>query len=133
MKNILVAYDGTAPARRALETGIELVEQFGGSLGIVSVIPIHPGRMGTDPWDDKGAHDRHLDDARRLAASRGIDAEILEPFGEPADSIERVAEYGKFDTIVVGSRGLGWLSRIVMGSVSDHVATHATATVVIAR
>ena len=41
MKNILVAYDGGEPARLALETGIELVKRFGGSLGIVSVIPMH--------------------------------------------------------------------------------------------
>jgi len=133
MKNILVAYDGSEPARRALETGIELVKQLDGSLGIVSVIPVHPGRLGLNPWDDKTTHDRQLDDARRLAASRGVVPEILEPFGEPADAIERVAEAGHFDTIVVGSRGLNWLSRIVMGSVSDHLATHATATVVIAR
>ena len=48
-------------------------------------------------------------------------------------AIERVAEAGHFDTIVVGSRGLGWLSRMVKGSVSEHVATHATATVIVAR
>ena len=133
MKNILVAYDGGEPARRALETGIELVKQFGGNLGIVSVIPVHPGRMGMDPWDDKTVHDRQLDDARHLAASRGVVAEILEPAGEPADAIERVAESGHFDTIVVGTRGQGWLARVLQGSVSSHVATHSTATVIVAR
>ena len=69
MKNILVAYDGGEPARRALETAIELARQFDGSLGIVSVIPVHAGRTPIDPWDDKTVHDRQLDDARRLAAS----------------------------------------------------------------
>ena len=133
MKNILVAYDGGEPSRRALETGIELVKQFGGSLGIVSVIPVHPGRMGADPWDDKPVHDRQLDDARHLAASRGVVAEILEPAGEPADAIERVAETGHYDTIVVGSRGQGWLSRALQGSVSSHVVTHSSATVIVAR
>ena len=38
-----------------------------------------------------------------------------------------------FDTIVIGSRGLGVVSRFLQGSVSQHVATHADATVVISR
>jgi nucleotide-binding universal stress UspA family protein len=58
---------------------------------------------------------------------------MIEPAGEPASTIERVAEMGRFDTIVVGSRGLGAASRFLQGSVSEHVATHANATVVIAR
>jgi nucleotide-binding universal stress UspA family protein len=133
MKNILVAYDGGEPSRRALKTGIELVKQFGGSLGIVSVIPTHAGRSPVDPWDDKPVHDRQLDDARSLAASHGVVAEILEPAGDPATAIERVAEAGRFDTIVVGSRGLSWMPRILQGSVSTHVATHSSATVIVAR
>ena len=40
---------------------------------------------------------------------------------------------GRFDTIVIGSRGLGAVSRFLQGSVSEHVATHANATVVVAR
>jgi len=44
-----------------------------------------------------------------------------------------LAERGGFDTIVIGSRGLGVVSRFLQGSVSEHVATHADATVVISR
>ena len=40
---------------------------------------------------------------------------------------------GKFDTVVIGSRGLGALDRMLQGSVSEHVATHADATVIVAR
>ena len=40
---------------------------------------------------------------------------------------------GRFDTIVVGSRGLGAVFRLLRGSVSEHVAIHANTTVVIAR
>ena len=133
MKNILVAFDGGDSSRLALETGIELVKKFGGSLGIVSVIPMHKRRIPIDPWNGKPQHDLLLEEARRHAAELGVAAEILEPAGDPETAIERVAEAGHFDTIVVGSRGLGWLSRMVKGSVSEHVATHATATVIVAR
>jgi nucleotide-binding universal stress UspA family protein len=47
--------------------------------------------------------------------------------------IERIAETGNYDMIVVGSRGLGSFGRILQGSVSSHVAAHASATVVVAR
>ena len=133
MKQILVAYDGGEPARVALQAGVDLVKSFGGSLSVVSVIPFHPGRVGIDPWDDRAEHDRQIAEARQLLAEQGVVAEFLEPAGDPAAAIERVAEMGRFDTIVVGSRGLGPVARFLQGSVSEHVATHATATVVIAR
>jgi nucleotide-binding universal stress UspA family protein len=133
MKNILVAYDGGEPAHRALETAIELTKRFGARLAVVSVVPVHPGRAPIDPWDDKVEHDRQLAEARELLAASGVVAEMLEPAGKPAEAIERVAEMGKFDTVVVGSRGLGAVGRFLQGSVSEHVATHANATVIVAR
>jgi len=133
MKNILVAYDGGAPAHRALETGIELAKRFDASLAVVSVIPAHPGRDRSDPRDDMSAHDAQLHEASVILARHEMVAEMIEPTGEPAHAIERVAAMGRFDTIVVGSRGLDTISRFLKGSVSTHVATHAQATVVIAR
>ena len=133
MKNILVAYDGGLPAYRALETAIELAKRFDASLAVVSVVPLHRGRMPIDPWDDRPTHDRQLAEAGEILAREGVVAEMIEPAGEPATEIERVAEMGRFDTIVVGSRGLGAVSRFFQGSVSEHVATHTDATVVIAR
>lgn len=133
MKNILVAYDGEEPAHRALETAIDLAKRFDAALAVVSVVPVHPGRAPFDPWDDKEIHDQQLDEARGILAGHGISAEMIEPTGDPARAIERVAAMGRFDTIVVGSRGLDALNRFMRGSVSEHVATHAAATVVIAR
>jgi nucleotide-binding universal stress UspA family protein len=133
MKNILVAYDGGEPAHRALQTGIDLAKRFDASLAVVSVVPVHPGRSPIDPWDDRPTHDQQLAEAGEILARQGVVAEMIEPSGEPATAIERVAEMGRFDTIVVGTRDLGAVSRFLRGSVSQHVATHAEATVVIAR
>jgi nucleotide-binding universal stress UspA family protein len=133
MNSILVAYDGGDPAHRALETGIELAKKFDASLAIVSVVPVHSGRVRIDPWDDRSVHDKELTEARDIAARNGVEAELIEPTGDPARAIERVAEMGRFDTIVVGSRDLGTFARILEGSVSTHVATHAQATVIVAR
>jgi nucleotide-binding universal stress UspA family protein len=133
MKRILVAYDGGDAARRALATGIDLAKRYEAPISVVSVVPVHPGRMPVDPWDDRAVHARELQEAKGILAEQGMTAELLEPAGDPAPTIERIAEEGDFDTVVVGSRGLGAVSRFLQGSVSEHVATHADATVVIAR
>jgi nucleotide-binding universal stress UspA family protein len=58
---------------------------------------------------------------------------MYEPAGDPAPTFEKIAEEGGYDMVVVGSRGLGLLSRALQGSVSEHVATHSKTTVVVAR
>jgi nucleotide-binding universal stress UspA family protein len=133
MKRILVAYDGGEPAKKALETAIDLASHHDGSISVVSVVPFHPGRAPIDPWDDAAVHAQALDEAKQILAEHGMDADLLEPIGDPAATIERIANDGGYDTVVVGSRGLGAISRFLQGSVSGHVATHAHATVVIAR
>jgi nucleotide-binding universal stress UspA family protein len=131
MKRILLAYDGGEPAKRALETAAALAKKFDALVSVVSVVPFHAGRIGMDVWDDPEVHEHELEEARSLLALQGIEADVIEPIGEPAVTIERIARDGAFDTVVIGSRGLGLLSRIFQGSVSGHVASHADATVVV--
>jgi nucleotide-binding universal stress UspA family protein len=133
MKKILVAYDGDEPARRALERGAQLAQAFGAELAVISVTPWRRGRVPIDPWDDAEAHAKALQAAAEWLSNQGLTAELLSPAGDPAQTIEDVAHAGAFDTIVVGSRGLGPVGRFMQGSVSAHVATNATASVVIAR
>jgi nucleotide-binding universal stress UspA family protein len=133
MKRILVAYDGGLPARRALDTAIDLAKTYGALISVVSVVPVHPGRAPMDPWDDVSTHQQELDDAKAVLAEHGIKAELLEPFGDPATTIERIAVDGGYDLVVIGSRGLGALSRFFQGSVSEHVVTHADTPVLVTR
>ena len=133
MDKILVAYDGTEPSKRALHTAATLGKAFGATSGVVSVVPRHPGRSPIDPWDDGQVHADELVEARELLRAEGLEAELLEPMGDPALMIERMAERGGYDTVVVGTRDLSSIDRLLQGSVSEHVATHANATVVVAR
>ena len=133
MKNILLAYDGGEPAKRALRVAIDLTKKFDASLSVVSVVPVHNGRSPIDPWDDRSVHAQELLEARQLLREAGVEAEMIEPAGDPAKEIEKITRAGKFDTVVIGSRGLGALERVLQGSVSEHVAAHADATVIVAR
>lgn len=133
MKKILLAYDGTASARRALETTVELSKALAASVSVVSVVPARRGPVPLDPWDDGQVHRDELAEANALLRQQGIDPELIEPVGDPARKIEQVADEGGFDFVVVGSRGLGIVGRALEGSVSEHVATHTRRTVVVAR
>jgi nucleotide-binding universal stress UspA family protein len=133
MQKILVAYDGDEPAQRALERGAELARAFGAELAVISVTPWRTGALPIDPWGDAELHAKALRAAAEWLSQRGLAAELLSPTGDPAETIEDVATAGAFDTIVIGSRGLGPVARVMQRSVSEHVATNATASVVIAR
>jgi nucleotide-binding universal stress UspA family protein len=133
MEKILIAYDGTEPSKRALATAALLGKAFAAQLAIVSVVPPWPGRSWIDPRDEQRDYAAELLEARELLQADGREVEVLEPVGDPAKMIEQVAERGGYDTVVVGSRDAGSIGRMLEGSVSKHVATHAKATVIIAR
>jgi len=133
MEKLLVAYDGTEPAKRALATASRMAKALGATIGVVSVVPRRPGRFPIDPWDDTEVHAAELIEARELLRADGLEAELLEPSGDPATMIEEIAERDGYDMVIVGARELGDLGRFLQGSVSEHVATHAHTTVVVAR
>jgi nucleotide-binding universal stress UspA family protein len=133
MQKVLLAYDGSEHSRRALEIAAQMVKSFGATLTVLSVVPVHPGRVPIDPWDDTEVHAAELVEARRLLLEQGIEAHMIESAGNVPEVIERYAEAGSYDAVIVGSRGLGALGRALQGSVSEHVVTHANTTVVVAR
>lgn len=133
MERILLAYDGSEPAQRALDTAADLATHYGASVSVLSVVPVHPGRAPIDPWDDPEVHRRELLDAATRLRDRGIEPELVQGSGDPAKVIERVAGDRRADMIVIGSRDLGTVGRWLQGSVSAHVATHAPTAVTIVR
>lgn len=132
MKKLLIAYDGSDPAKRALEQTAQLATAMDASVTVVSVVALHPGLARVDdPVEDPVVHRAELAEAKAVLDARKIACEVLEPFGDPATTIERIAVEGGFDTVILGSRGLGTVARALKGSVSNHVAVHSKATVVI--
>jgi nucleotide-binding universal stress UspA family protein len=130
-KRILLAYDGSEQARRALTFTVELAKLVHAEVGVVSVVPVHAGRIGMDPWDDRKVHSEELNEARQLIVETGITPTLHEPYGAIANEIVRTAEDGGYDHIVTGSRHLGLMERTLQGSVSEAVATKFPATVTI--
>jgi nucleotide-binding universal stress UspA family protein len=62
-----------------------------------------------------------------------IDSELEMVTGDPADEIIRLANIYKADLIVIGSRGLTGMKRIVQGSVSSQVVEEANCSVLVVK
>jgi nucleotide-binding universal stress UspA family protein len=129
LKTIVVGFDDTEPARRALERAADLAEAFSAKLVVTSVAPIliGAGRTGgpIDPVDSPDEHRKELQDAGKLLEARSIEVEYVPALGEPADTIAELADDRDADMIVVGTRDPGILERLLGQSVSERVAHHA--------
>src|SRR5437016_3649455 len=118
MKRIVVGYDGSDEARRALDRAAELAEAFGSELVVASVLtPVDQLPVGeavamplaplatpiVDPEAEAERWEQIAEDARSRLAARGLVAEIIRPAGDAAGEIVRVAEERGADLIVVGT------------------------------
>lgn len=135
MNTIIVGYDDTDPSKRALERGIEFAKAFGAKLVVTSVAPVTTpagGRsIGSDPADTPVDHRSELAAAREQLAAAGVEAEYIEAVGHAADSIVAAAADRSADLIIVGTRELGLVQRMVGASVSDGAAHRAHCDVLI--
>jgi nucleotide-binding universal stress UspA family protein len=135
---ILVAYDGSSEADRALDWAADLAR--GGAGSSVTVISVAvtldaapPIADAVDPRDAVAEHRAELDRAIASLAAKGVAAEPQLKAGKPAEEIIDAAEAGGFDVIVVGSRGKSAAARFLMGSVSERVVRHASRPVLVVR
>jgi nucleotide-binding universal stress UspA family protein len=74
-----------------------------------------------------------LERAKQLLGPRVHRVLAVTPVGLPAEVIASDARTSHADLVVVGARGLGPLSRVLLGSVSESVLGHAECPVLVAR
>jgi nucleotide-binding universal stress UspA family protein len=74
-----------------------------------------------------------LEPVRAALTARRIEAAFAHKVGHAADEISAFAENGKFDLVVMGSRGQGALSNLVLGSVAMKVLARCTVPVLLVR
>lgn len=74
-----------------------------------------------------------LEPVRAALAARGIEAAFAHKVGHPADEIAAFAERGKFDLVIMGSRGHGALTNLVLGSVAMKVLARCAVPVLLVR
>ena len=132
--NILVGVDGSEGAARAVDWAVDYVKRNGGVLELINVwqMPTYYAFPLALPSFEPRA------DAEQLLAktAEGVDlpkAE-LKLTAVAGTAAHRLVEATKHaDLLVVGSRGLGGFSGMVLGSVGAHCVHHAHCPVVVVR
>jgi nucleotide-binding universal stress UspA family protein len=138
-RSILVAIDDSEAASAVLSEAIDLARGEGARLTLISV--------AADPWNlNTGPYIAPVpteDERVRYAEEVLARAEALVPEDVPVVTVvrngpaakailERVA-LGGHDLVVMGSRGIGRMRGLLLGSVSREVVAHSPVPVLIAR
>ncbi len=131
---ILIAYDGSETAKKAVEHGINLLKPED-RLVIISVIPTaHLKEFAEiDPEFSITMAREMVDQLLEELKKRGIYAEGVVKEGDIADEILKKASELHCDLIIVGHKGIGKIGRFQLGSVADKVARYAERPVLIVR
>jgi nucleotide-binding universal stress UspA family protein len=137
-KKILLAYDGSEGAERALAAAIELATVHGAELTALAVQERLPRFSGTiDEVQEEKELANHqygqiLDGAQAQARTAGVILKSHMRPGHPAKTILEVAKEGTFDLIIVGHSGLSGVWAL-LGTTAEKVSRHAPCSVLIVR
>jgi len=140
MQCIIAATDDSPAANRALDAAVKIAKATGYELVILTIGGNISGselrRLAAVDGDLsktlEEAAAQILDEARKRAFRSGVSAvRVLSGWGDPAETIIDTVESEKADILVVGRRGRGRLSGLLLGSVSQKLASLAPCKVLI--
>ena len=137
-QRILVATDGSELSNKAVDHAVRLAATCGAELLAATVIPVYPrgyydGSLALhedeiarikQSWADIGR--KHLDAVRDAAAAHKVKVtEVMAESDLVSDALLELAAKHKADLIVMASHGRRGMSRLLLGSETQHVVTHA--------
>ncbi len=142
---ILVPFDGSKDAEKAVRTAAVLASKFRSSVVVVHVYhsPLMPYAAGSGmPGPDYHELEQAAKEGGSAILARGLklaEDAGLKAKGELLQStsvVQAVVEYASdngFDLIVVGTRGMTGFKKLILGSVSSGLASHSPCPVLVVR
>ena len=143
-KKVLIAFDGSDHAARAFAVAEDLSKRYNAQLVVLNVVELPFPYMvpRVAPADISAARKDALEEAKSKvdslalrARSDGVDAigVAVDKGGSPVKAILEYTEEEGIDLIVAGTRGMGGFEKMLLGSVSSGLVTHARCEVLVAR
>lgn len=140
-KHIMIPYDQSESANRALEVAIDLAKKYDSEIDIVAcIVPQVPMNPTFAPLyaETLLLMKRNAEQAVSVLGSRlnelkiPVKTAVLDGISV-TDEIASYAESHQIDCIVMGSRGLGGFKKLLLGSVASSVSQHAKCPVLIVK
>ncbi len=135
---LVVAVDPSENANRAFEHALSLAKLYGASVALVYAVEapqtLESYVSNTEMrrlFYEEGRN--LLDGFAKRAEGSGVKADTVLREGHPAQVILDAAKAAGADMIVMGSRGLGGIKGLLLGSVSHAVVSHAPVPVLIVK
>lgn len=140
---ILVATDGSKYALHAVKHAIDLVKTSSAKANSVTLISVHDDLglrhakafVGASAVADylRELSEKELKPAMKTLVTSGVKHDMVIKTGNVAQEIVDFASKGKFDMIVLGSKGRGGLIDLLIGSVAQRVLATAKQPVVLVK
>ena len=141
-RNVLVAVDGSADAEQARLQAVDLATAEHARLTLFTAVQPPPPTLYTSA--SSAALLADLAEAARVEAEKilrtavenmpdGVLTDSVLSSEAPRPAIVKQIESGHHDLVVMGSRGLGELGSMLLGSVSQYVLHHSPVPVLIMR
>ncbi|MCG3202723.1 MAG: putative universal stress protein [Gammaproteobacteria bacterium] len=142
-KRVLCATDGSHSADRAVDYAIDAAKTYGCGVVFATVNAVSEAEMAAEPlvWDSEMAStvDRQVRQPLEAASAKAKQAGLSDVTyvvlhgRDIAGNIVRYAADQGCDHIVVGSRGRTGLTRVLLGSIAEHVVRAAACPVTVVR
>jgi len=136
MSTIVVGFDGSSAAERALDRAAELAGVDGRVVMVTATVSLPPRALSDEPVLDSPSPDQRdalLDRAATSLRARGLEPELIAADAAPAEALVQAAGDADADLIVVGSTGAGYVTRAIVGSTAENVVRRAPCDVLVVR
>jgi len=132
-ESILCGVDGSGSSNETAGLAATIAVASGAELRLQNVVPVFEGDEREWTLDDDEPDPTEIESAAQVARAAGARPIRERALGRPEYAILEAAGRERSDLVVVGSRGLSGVSRVLLGSVSEYVAMHAHCSVLVVR
>jgi nucleotide-binding universal stress UspA family protein len=126
--NLLIPTDGSEQAANAVEEGVRLASELGATVHALHVVDEFEAKIVpiTGEQEEKRAEyveygERITGEVADLAAEAGVDCVTAVETGITHKRVASYVEDNDIDMVVIGSRGLGGVEEMLLGSTADRV------------
>jgi len=136
-KKILVPLDGSKYSEKALQRACEVVNAFDSNLILLYVVekPLPIDFLDRKEYLEilRKFGKKTLEKANNVLSKKGITAKISIKEGNIVNEIKKVVKKENCDLIIVGNKGLGAVTRFLLGSVSNKLAQSSSCSLLIIK